>query len=95
MGNATKAKEDARINCIAVDEREESETLRRELARYRGLFDAARLIVGHEFARPLTGGVLAVLLLLLTTMLRLDLGHRLLAATRAQPKGTERPEQMV
>ena len=54
MGHATETKQDARLDCIAQDAREELVALRRELARYRGLFDSARLIVGHEFARPLT-----------------------------------------
>jgi signal transduction histidine kinase len=54
VGHATETKQDARLDCIVQDAREELGALRRELARYRGLFDSARLIVGHEFARPLT-----------------------------------------
>jgi signal transduction histidine kinase len=54
VGNATETKQDARLDCIVQDAQEELAALRRELARYRGLFDSARLIVGHEFARPLT-----------------------------------------
>lgn len=54
MEHATDTKQDARLDCIVHDAQEELAALRRELARYRGLFDSARLIVGHEFARPLT-----------------------------------------
>jgi signal transduction histidine kinase len=52
--HATETKQDARLDRIVLDAQEELAALRRELARYRGLFDSARLIVGHEFARPLT-----------------------------------------
>ncbi len=37
-----------------ADARAEIDGLRRELARYRGVFDSARLVVGHELAKPLT-----------------------------------------
>ncbi len=53
MGHATETRQDARLDRIVLDAQEELAALRRELARYRGLFDSARLIVGHEFARPL------------------------------------------
>lgn len=53
MENATETKQDARLDRIVQDAEEELAALRRELARYRGQFDSARLIVGHEFARPL------------------------------------------
>ncbi len=54
MEHATENKQDARLDCIVRDAQEELAALRRELARYRGLFDSARLIVGHEFTKPLT-----------------------------------------
>lgn len=54
MGHATETKQDARLDRIVLDAQEELAALRREVARYRGLFDSARLIVGHEFTRPLT-----------------------------------------
>jgi len=54
VGNATHTPSDVRLDGIIQDAQEELTTLRRELARYRGLFDSARLIVGHEFAKPLT-----------------------------------------
>ena len=54
MGHATETKQDERLDCIVLDAQEELAALRRELARYRGLFDSARLIVGHEFIRPIT-----------------------------------------
>jgi signal transduction histidine kinase len=54
MGNTTKTREDVKLDGIIRDAEEELTALRRELGRYRGLFDSARLIVGHEFSRPLT-----------------------------------------
>jgi len=51
---STETKRDARLDAIVRDAQEELVELRREVARYRGLFDSARLVVGHEFARPLT-----------------------------------------
>jgi signal transduction histidine kinase len=52
--HVTELKRDARLDRIVQDAEEELSSLRREIARYRGQFDSARLIVGHEFARPLT-----------------------------------------
>lgn len=54
MGHATETKQDARLDRIVIDAEEELASLRREIARCRGLFDSARLVVGHEFAKPLT-----------------------------------------
>jgi len=54
VGHATETEQDARLDCIVRDAQEEIAALRRELAKYRGLFDSARLIVGHEFAKPIT-----------------------------------------
>lgn len=54
MGNTTKTREDVKLDGIIRDAEEELTVLRRELGRYRGLFDSARLIVGHEFSKPLT-----------------------------------------
>jgi len=54
VGHATETERDARLDCIVRDAQEEIAALRRELAKYRGLFDSARLIVGHEFAKPIT-----------------------------------------
>jgi len=53
VGNATETREDARLDRVMQDAQEELATLRRDVARYRTIFDSARLIVGHEFARPL------------------------------------------
>jgi len=54
------------------------------------------IFVRESYNRWLTGAVLLVLLLLLTAMLRLDLGQRLLAANRApNANGAEQPEPMV
>jgi len=54
VGNTTKTREDVKLDGIIRDAEEELTVLRRELGRYRGLFDSARLIVGHEFSKPLT-----------------------------------------
>lgn len=54
MGHATETRRDAGLDRIVIDAQEEIASLRRELARCRGLFDSARLVVGHEFAKPLT-----------------------------------------
>ncbi|MGD1048294.1 MAG: HAMP domain-containing sensor histidine kinase [Candidatus Krumholzibacteriaceae bacterium] len=54
MGNTTQTREDVKLDGIIRDAEEELSSLRREIGRYRGLFDSARLIVGHEFAKPLT-----------------------------------------
>ena len=54
MEHATETTKDARLDRIIMDAQEELAVLRREVARYRDLFDSARLIVGHEFTRPLT-----------------------------------------
>lgn len=53
MGNATETREDARLDQVVQDAQEELAALRRDVERYRSIFDSARLIVGHEFARPL------------------------------------------
>jgi cell cycle sensor histidine kinase DivJ len=54
VGNTTDTRDDTRLDGIIRDAEVELTALRRGLARYRGLFDSARLIVGHEFAKPLT-----------------------------------------
>ena len=54
MTNTTQTRDDVELDGIIRDAEEELTALRREVARYRGLFDSARLIVGHEFGRPLT-----------------------------------------
>jgi cell cycle sensor histidine kinase DivJ len=63
VGNTTQTKEDVRLDGIIRDAETELAALRREIARYHGLFDSARLIVGHEFAKPLTsiGGYLELI----------------------------------
>jgi signal transduction histidine kinase len=54
MGTAIQTEADPRLDGIIRDAQEELIALRRELTRYRGIFDSARLIVGHEFTSPLT-----------------------------------------
>jgi signal transduction histidine kinase len=53
MGNATETRHDARLDEVVRDAQEELVALREETARYRTVFDSSRLIVGHEFAKPL------------------------------------------
>ncbi len=45
---------DRRLDDIVIKARKELEQLRREIDNYRVVFDSARLIVGHEFIKPLT-----------------------------------------
>lgn len=54
MVDAVRIEDDARLDRLFKDAGEELAILRREAARYRNVFDSARLIVGHEFSRPLT-----------------------------------------
>jgi len=54
VGTTLETKTDPRLDGIIRDAEEELLALRRELGRYRSIFDSARLIVGHEFMRPLT-----------------------------------------
>jgi signal transduction histidine kinase len=42
------------VDSLVLDDLGELEGLRGELDRYRSVFDSARLIVGHEFNKPLT-----------------------------------------
>jgi cell cycle sensor histidine kinase DivJ len=61
--HAIQTRDDAGLDRVMRDAEEELSGLRREMARYRSLFDSARLIVGHELAKPLTaaGGYLDLL----------------------------------
>ena len=54
MAGITKTKKDKKVDHVIHDASEELEALRRELDKYRVIFDSARLIVGHEFIKPLT-----------------------------------------
>ncbi len=60
MADAVRIEDDARLDRLFRDAGEELVILRRDVTRYRNVFDSARLIVGHEFSRPLTaiGGYL-------------------------------------
>jgi signal transduction histidine kinase len=42
------------VEGVIQDVGRELEALREELAKYRSIFDSARLVVGHELTRPLT-----------------------------------------
>ena len=53
MGSETKTREDARLDQVVHDAQEELSTLRQDVARYRTVFDSTRLIISHEFAKPL------------------------------------------
>jgi len=54
VGGTTKIKPDPELDQIIQQTRAELETLRGELDRYKGIFDSARLVIGHEFIKPLT-----------------------------------------
>lgn len=63
MAGATNTKRDRRLDGIILETQGELKNLREELDKYKTLFDSARLIVGHEFIKPLTsiGGYLELL----------------------------------
>jgi signal transduction histidine kinase len=52
--DTAEAQQERTPDGVAADSRAELAALRREVARQRGIFDSARLIVGHELGRPLT-----------------------------------------
>ena len=54
MADLIRIEDDVKLDRLVRDAGEELAALRREVARYRNIFDSARLIVGHEFTRPLT-----------------------------------------
>jgi signal transduction histidine kinase len=54
MSNITKTDKDADLDAILLEARKELETLRYEIDRYKLVFDSARLLIGHEFIKPLT-----------------------------------------
>ncbi len=54
MANAVKNGTDVRYDDILLDAQRELDELRGEIDKYRIVFDSARLIVGHEFIKPLT-----------------------------------------
>jgi signal transduction histidine kinase len=54
MANAVKTDKDARFDDILFCAQKELGELRDEIDKYRIVFDSARLIVGHEFIKPLT-----------------------------------------
>jgi len=54
VADLIRIEDDVKLDRLVRDAGEELAALRREVARYRNIFDSARLIVGHEFTRPLT-----------------------------------------
>ena len=54
MVDAVKTDKDERYNDILLEAQRELGELRSEIDKYRIVFDSARLIVGHEFIKPLT-----------------------------------------
>lgn len=54
MASITGSDEDKRIDSVILDAQKELEALRGEIDKYKVVFDSARLIVGHEFVKPLT-----------------------------------------
>lgn len=49
-----KTKNDTRLDGVILDAQKELQELRDEVDKYKIIFDSARLIVGHEFIKPLT-----------------------------------------
>jgi signal transduction histidine kinase len=54
MAHAVKNDTDVRYDDILLDAQRELDELRGEIDKYGIVFDSARLIVGHEFIKPLT-----------------------------------------
>lgn len=54
MAQIAKIESPARTDAATGETGVEIEALRAELARYRSVFDSARMIIGHEIVRPLT-----------------------------------------
>jgi signal transduction histidine kinase len=54
LSSITKTDRSADLDAILLEARKELETLRYEIDRYKLVFDSARLLVGHEFIKPLT-----------------------------------------
>ncbi|MBN1164059.1 MAG: HAMP domain-containing histidine kinase [Candidatus Krumholzibacteriota bacterium] len=54
MASVTKTKQIDQYEKIILNTTREVESLRGELSRYKGIFDSARLVIGHEFVKPLT-----------------------------------------
>jgi len=54
VASSVKIDKDKRVGDILRDAQKELDALREEIDKYRIIFDSARLIVGHEFVKPLT-----------------------------------------
>jgi len=53
LSGITSTKDDIRIDKVILDARQELEELREEIGKYKVVFDSARLIVSHEFIKPI------------------------------------------
>ncbi|UCF04897.1 MAG: HAMP domain-containing histidine kinase, partial [bacterium] len=53
MSKITSTNDDARIGRVVHETQKELAGLREEVGRYKIVFDSARLIVGHEFIKPI------------------------------------------
>lgn len=71
MASTTGTDKDKRLESIVRDAGGELQALRNELSRYKIIFDSARLIVGHEFRKPLTSITGYI------ELLQTDLGERM------------------
>lgn len=74
MSSITKEKTSAELDAILLEARSELETLRHEIDRYKLVFDSARLLVGHEFIKPLTA--ISGYIELLECDLEIAVGHK-------------------
>jgi signal transduction histidine kinase len=50
----TETEKEKNVDSVILETRKELEMLRSEVDKYKIIFDSARLIVGHEFIKPLT-----------------------------------------
>jgi signal transduction histidine kinase len=50
----TKTDSDPRVERLLQEAQNELESLRREVGRYKLVFDSAKMLIGHEYLKPLT-----------------------------------------
>ncbi len=54
MSSITKTHKKPGLEVVLLEAQKELESLRREVERYKLVFDSARMLIGHEYVKPLT-----------------------------------------
>ena len=54
MSGITKTHKKPGLELVLLEAQKELESLRREVERYKLVFDSARMLIGHEYIKPLT-----------------------------------------